>query len=760
MTGTDAVEHPGPQCSLKYPLLGLHIDFEAEHVTAARAQIEALLAQALTAAASATEPRMALWEMGHAVYRQLQALPVRGLQWRGPTWHNLPCHDWMLPSGGTSQTALSDHVLLGSAIAHGLAVQYLHEQECAGQTFHLAGALSSEDLPLLLQTVALTLDLFPVMALDTVLARLTPLLGEEVGVLYHRLLSVPYADPLTLLSPVEQLLCLAHLCASPRLEPDWGTLTTHPVLVLETALFGPEVKPLSLVSVDVDAIKDYIFDTSNLFIIQGASERINRISRQEFFLDGQPGSLLSLPESLVYAGGGTALLLVPAVHGQHLPAEIEQRGSDALDIATLTAVALDVRPSELLFGLAPASFGALWSTPATRAVLDQVQETFGPRGKSFGELFARLALQLRCRKEEKGQYPFVPVPALAERCTFCLERPAETWKQRPDGPRMLCSPCLQRFQEGEYARGKRAAESLQEIGQDSDGYVGVLSADGNDMTGKLEGLETLTDYRRFSQHVRQLFQTALEAAVAGRVERRQYQGIIAGGDDLLVIVPGKAAAEVALALMQHIEELSGQSSGQPAVTLGVGLIIAKASYPIYFLMHLAEQLKKEAKREAYTTPRQSTIDFLILKSSTPLSTSIKAYRERYLRGGVMEAQREFLRLTERPYPTAGFRALIETIRQLQGTQEGERAFPRSQLYALREAVLQGGYVETTLQYLRQSARREHYARLTEGLRRVRVALAPGDKDSLPLWRKTPRERRTALLDILELYDFVAGAEEA
>jgi CRISPR-associated protein Cmr2 len=330
---------------------------------------------------------------------------------------------------------------------------------------------------------------------------------------------------------------------------------------------------------------------------------------------------------------------------------------------------------------------------------------------------------------------------------------------------------------------------LHEIGEASrpNGYVGVIYADGNNMGALLETLHSPEAYHHFAETVfRETQDAVFEALAAGlhpaHVERtlgqrtqetwvHPFEILSIGGDDLFLMVPAHQALPIAIQIAQEVEGQLKQdkqfkvdtdydpeqvhrcpidtTSGigkapQSTVGLSVGVLLADAKTPIFFLQNLVEQLLKSAKRRAKELKKHhhyfgGTIDFMALKSITMITSRLNEFRDSSLRLGSD-------RLTARPYTLTEMQQLLDTVRALKTT-----AFPRSQLYALRSDLWEGRWA-STVNYLyfteRLGERERTQLRTVLDQRWCKGGAAP--------WRPIGPEHaaETVLVDLIELYDFV------
>jgi CRISPR-associated protein Cmr2 len=353
-----------------------------------------------------------------------------------------------------------------------------------------------------------------------------------------------------------------------------------------------------------------------------------------------------------------------------------------------------------------------------------------------------------------------------------------------------------------YRIGARASDDLGEIAQASkpEGFVGVVYADGNNMGAELEKLRTPSDYAEFASAVQEALRDAVFGALAEwltpqeLVDERQRRRLVhpfeilsIGGDDLFLIVPAHTAVPVACSISKRVErELSnhaadqtrahplfrvnepyvwhaaqrcregddGETAPQSRVSLSVGVVLADAHTPVFYLADLAEQLLKSAKRRAkHLKSKQryfgGTIDFLALKSVTMISGTIEQFR-------AASVKADNRRLYARPYTIAEMEAMLECIRILKLSR-----FPLNQLYRLRES-LREGREQSMVDYLYFLSRKHE---LREARREIESLWNPNSRPMPHPWRqRSPEDAtdnetwETIWNDLGELYDFVDAKE--
>lgn len=288
-----------------------------------------------------------------------------------------------------------------------------------------------------------------------------------------------------------------------------------------------------------------------------------------------------------------------------------------------------------------------------------------------------------------------------------------------------------------YASARHPAEPAQDIGEIAQAsrparYIGFIYADGNNAGRKLASLHTPAEYRSFGERLDRDMRGATFAALAERLSPANvldekgrprtihpFEIITIGGDDVLLIVPGGAALEIALTLGYEFERRQGTArrreacgrypsippgghdfwSYEPELGLSAGVVIAPENTPIFFLRDLAEELLKSAKQRARALPGcGGTIDFMALKSVTMVTDSIGQFRRQAFGGEGPCVPRG----SARPYLWPELQGLLHGARLLAPDR-----FPRSQLHRLSARLLEarheGGIAPSVVDYLHATA---------------------------------------------------------
>lgn len=424
------------------------------------------------------------------------------------------------------------------------------------------------------------------------------------------------------------------------------------------------------------------------------------------------------------------------------------------------------------------------------------------RSKRFGQLQTALGYKLRRAKQGKPSAPVFEVSPLTERCAYCQFRPSYRLSVDFDeGP--ICQVCHRKRQKQarsfyvnqfvEFLRAEAGLGNelpyLSGIRQDSKvgdwdeiesppdleavaeaaesrvrNYVGIIYADGNDMGAKLDGLETPAAFKSFAHDVRSAIERAVfsglgtlldghrttereEIGGGGRKYKRTiryhpFEVVSIGGDDVYLFVP----ADVALELVLHIcREFEAAFNG--ALTLSAGVLLAHVNTPIYFSRAVVKGLLRNAKTLSKAGERTiSAVDFQTITTDTAASEGIAQFRKRAYSNQKFPTTET---LTTRPLTLDQLRDMITVVRTLK-----QRKTPKSQLYALRDAVVRGPQPRATNYYNYQRARSEELKKVYEPLHEYLRKLSADDR-FFPFFKPTDQsDLVTPIVDLVEVYDFV------
>ncbi len=529
---------------------------------------------------------------------------------------------------------------------------------------------------------------------------------------------------------------------------------------------------------DVDAIKEFVFETSSLPQIRGGSQLLLECE------DEVEKKIKELGGDTIYCSGGSFLFKIPADKAEEAKDAIENIYLEHTLTATVTVTF--ERGSPPPGSASPPQDG--WAKRLWNAHQEAQQSG------DFARRVAFLSDQVRQAKTQKHSAPFFEAFPFGGRCEVCGKRVAleEVPRYEPEGQEKaemvaLCPVCLRRYKTGVKSKerkvrgqfNERFSQAYQPTAQqppDLDHlvksarrkYVAFLYADGNDIGKLLQKVRSEEEFRALSEALREGTQQALFKAlqdVCGQELQKSdgywpFEIVNIGGDDVTLLIQAGYAWEVAVKFLEEfetrvrglVEKKPGQwPEGWPEkITASCGIAIADVKYPVRYLEYLASDLLKTAKREAKadTENPQSAVTFLWLPNPVAAEKA-EPLMSYYGRGNE--------KLTARPYTLDRAKELTDLVR------EASR-WPRALRYRWGEALDRGVWVSLNTVYYDIARRGEDKrAQLADFLERVgRSAMQEEYRTSAPapLWQIYKRDDkrqglRTALLDVLELAELRA-----
>lgn len=541
---------------------------------------------------------------------------------------------------------------------------------------------------------------------------------------------------------------------------------------------------ISVLSADTDKVKSYVYSSTKLPEMRGASIILDGLNRDEVKEITAQG--FKLETGILYNKGGSVLAIVPTSLCCEIKSRIEKIYPSKTDgQATITVVHEEVSEEEIR--------------------------------TDFKTIIKRLSNRLKEAKERKVIFPLREVIPYARLCQSCGIRPVNIKREEEI---YLCLSCDNKRREGEYRPGekesgktlffnnflkylkkhqcevfaKRILEEYQELEptitsvkemtknadnardlediSDENGYIGVIYADGNEIGAIIEEkLKDAETFMKFSDSLYEITEESVFSALATYIYPKPVEhGIIfpfeiisIGGDDVFMIVPAKIALQVDNRLCKNFKEKAQNSDVHElrGATLSAGVVIAKENFPIYYVYDLVNQLLKSAKKKAKSDlcDIKTAIDFMVLKSQGGEVSNIEGYRDNVLKLPTESSQnldQEF-KLTFRPYLLKDFKALLDFVVNL-----NRKDFPKSKLYSIRES-LETSMGKSTLFYLYLMAKSKCDEKLIlqQGFSKAFL----GESD-VPPWKKIEPaddvhkyvEYQTPIVDILDIFDFVDTKE--
>ncbi|MCQ3933163.1 MAG: hypothetical protein DPW16_22165 [Chloroflexi bacterium] len=556
-----------------------------------------------------------------------------------------------------------------------------------------------------------------------------------------------------------------------QISLDWRDRVLRPLL--SNAIPAPlhrDTTSIVLLGGDVDKAQSYIFESSGLPDVRGASRLLSTLNGERYFrkeplpnVEGVDGLLvkylgLDPDQDVLYLGGGSILALMPDVATAEAFKDVLIRAyPSATGVATITVEMMECRVCD---------------------IADK---------KIFPEKIQALQAKIRRAKNAVQWVPFYERLPFMQTCVACQVRPAEAVDPSlPNEPKYYCHLCLEKRRIGRERRfwnsvlfpEVRAANAadLGQIGAFSNNDIALLYADGDGFGKYVFSATSPGEFKNRSENIRRNIWDTLYDALKDLPPRKPkspspaqnekiwpYEIITVGGDDVLMILPATEVFTVTQRLLNGMQARSG------ALTLSIGITIGRASTPIRVLYEIARMALKTAKRRRFETQSQeSFMDFHDITREGLPAVSLSHHRQhqyRYKRaqGG------DGLLLTGRPYALADFEKLMGSITTLgaSSTSQTRRArtgFPLSQLHALSDS-LGTGFESSQLYYLYQRSRFNNAQ--VEQLERLEAywgvslnTLEQGADVTWP-WLRMDDVREvqyyTPLRDLILLYDLTGGS---
>lgn len=506
---------------------------------------------------------------------------------------------------------------------------------------------------------------------------------------------------------------------------------------------------LVLLMGDVDAIKDYVFESSRLPQIRGASTLLMRCEAEICRAIRAAGG------QVLVARGGFLLAEAPASQIHRLADEISRIFASHTITATMTLAWED--PAAAPPSPSP-SISDGWAGRLIRA--DPSMRAASPN--PFSRRVAFLAARLRAAKDSRSAVPTLETLPFARKCAICARRNASESLYLPEGPLPVCPVCAKRHQTGREARsglrrmwrlwhpdfpGQPPQDLEQLVEGAPHGRLAFIYADGNDIGRHLMAPRDPQEYQKFSRKIYRGARRAVFEAL--RIALKDWQGkfwpfelINIGGDDITLLIQARYALPFALFFLERFHYYTGH-------TASCAIVIADHKYPIRYFEALAADLLKQAKERAKSGPEpESALSFLWMPEPVAGEEA-----DLFLRRYQSEEGGRRLRLTARPYRLAQAWQLYELALAL------KNRVTRSQRQQWAEALTRG--VLPSVQFIQyQIARAPAGARpaLRELLERARDLCGSPRGHHLLFWVEEPDGAwATAMMDALEWAELLESA---
>jgi hypothetical protein len=213
-------------------------------------------------------------------------------------------------------------------------------------------------------------------------------------------------------------------------------------------------------------------------------------------------------------------------------------------------------------------------------------------------------------------------------CAYCRGYRGIRPRPREGRTDLVCVQCDAMLERGRgigREPGERFGDMSESIeGMATDGWIAVVSADGNNLGTLFESLSNLVELAVVSQAVAASFRAAHERALDGIPEKKRLT-LMTGGDDVRVFLPpgdvlryvSALAHAVETAVAEHVRAAGGLLAATVVESLrklgiGIGAVIAHVYYPAWRLVAYAHELEDTAKAACRKHRWRSGFDFAIV----------------------------------------------------------------------------------------------------------------------------------------------------
>jgi hypothetical protein len=359
-------------------------------------------------------------------------------------------------------------------------------------------------------------------------------------------------------------------------------------------------KPLTVLSYDVDSIKNYIFSSSEFKAIIGASKMVSDY-------DENVKKFLSKENSyVVHAVGGTGLAVVLKDDSERIESELNRRFKEIVPGGFLTVSLVDFYPSELIHGLKEVDLNTSQLEKEFNLKFNNLTEQ-----TDFYKLFSLLASNMREEKNSKSMEMKRITPEF-DLCEACNTYPAFDTRPRPaanpneSSTMKVCEICKKKITVG---KGKideeKFAQSLLDIDTEhvekkQTDWLGVIYIDGNNLGKVYSRIKTDQEYIKLSENIENASESAVKQVIKEKNLENKYAAPILGGDDIMLFVPAKQAFKIFLRLDEILSEKFGNIDGKGnSISYCGSILFCKKSMPLKMIFEASSNLLKQAKSKFY-----------------------------------------------------------------------------------------------------------------------------------------------------------------
>ena len=527
----------------------------------------------------------------------------------------------------------------------------------------------------------------------------------------------------------------------------------------------------SLLLGDTDRIHAYVFETSKLPEIRGASQLLRTLITDEFDrIFAEHVSDASLADRIeneansgyrIYNNAGSCMAIVPTDKVEEFVNEITKKFVRETGAATITFVHAPL--SNIASGKGRPSPGG--------EISEWILESNKEEVEGYMKLLRFLQYRLRMEKKRKSYFPFIESNPIVRRCDHCRKRPAVHKWEYANEIDTICSICSKKRSKGgksgiliELAnRDKFYTSYIEKSPPDLDtlagtsGYISILKADGNEMGNILHSAGDLSDFGSRSQRIEKSIYESLDPLLKKFKDHETLPVEILNmaGDDIIVILQAQYVLEFSLDLLENFETICSKKLNE-GVTMSLGAAIFKAKYPVRYAFEIAESLLKNAKQFSKQNENkpQSSLSYLYMKN--PIAT----FSSKEILDSYYKISDEF-HLTMRPYTCDEFRLLLRVANKIRE----DSILTSSQINAISRSFEEKS-LYSTMNFIKyqiarmNSSKRKLLHKIIRELEEKFILEDLDGTDGLPLWGRRRIDGKpvnaTPLLDIFEILEISGG----
>lgn len=401
----------------------------------------------------------------------------------------------------------------------------------------------------------------------------------------------------------------------------------------------------ALLMFDVEHIKGYVFGTGKLKEIRGASALLAEFNEKDLVEIVSNAAGLSEDDAKIFSAGGVGLFQVPP--DKKIIEEIMKKASSECrkkminvslqsDWLIVDEDDLDKNYnkhiSELTYRLHEKKFREAGSTLNSLSGYTKVCESCGkypginlPKNKDYKNIEDEILCMSCHTKRQKND----------EIQSFHISFGGDNNSNSGiSGVLGKIIPSLMNNPQYNY-RNEKPVEEFSELGKlcSKGDYMGLIYCDGNNMGNYIENnICSPKDMRKFSIEIEKCLTESLIEAVTAHLKPKKgvlpFDILLLGGDDLVMVTPADKIIDTAITIGKSFD----QKMSVRGITLSIGLVIAKSSFPFNQYREIAESLLKSAKKDLAErcaanpeAAKEGTLNFKVITASGSLEFSKDDY---------------------------------------------------------------------------------------------------------------------------------------